>query len=96
MRDSSASLPVLDGKVAGIRRPLRSRMRVSSPDVVASESWLSKPVSRPSAIAPTPASTATPAVRRTQSPTGRERFRSPISRPPKSNASAREVPAPAA
>ena len=66
------------------------------PLLPASETRVSKPVSTPSPIASTPASTATPSPRRTHSPTPNERFISANTRPPTASANASEVAAPAA
>ena len=68
----------------------------SRAEVVPIESWASSPVSSPDAMAATPASTATPATRRAHSPACSDPFIAENSRPPKSNAAASEVHAPAA
>jgi hypothetical protein len=64
--------------------------------VPARETRVSKPVSRPNAIAATPASTNTPRARRTHSPAPSERFISENTRPPMISANAKDVAAPAA
>ena len=68
----------------------------SMPPVLASETRVSRPVSRPSAIAATPHSTSTPSARRTHSPAPSERFISANTLPPISSARPSEVAAPAA
>jgi hypothetical protein len=68
----------------------------SIPDVATVEMRASAPVSSPSAIATTPSSIAAPMPRRTHSPAPSERFIAANTRLPISNATASELPAPAA
>ena len=64
--------------------------------MLASDACVSTPVSRPSAMATTPTSTATPRPRRIHSLAPSERFIAANTRPPISSATASEVAAPAA
>ena len=83
------------GAEAGVgRKPSRSFCSIEA--VLAYETRERNPVSRPKAIAATPASTATPIPRRIHSPIPSERFIAAKTRPPTSKASASEVAAPAA
>ena len=75
---------------------MRSTRPCSSDAVLASETWVRKPVSTPKRIATTPTSTATPRPRRTHSPAPSERFIAVKTRPPMSRARASDVAAPAA
>ena len=68
----------------------------SSLVVLASERLARKPVSSPSAMAATPASTSTPNARRSHSPAPSDCFMAVKMRPPTRSASASEVAAPAA
>ncbi len=74
----------------------RSTRLCSSEAVLASETWVKKPVSTPTAIATTATSTAAPRPRRTHSPAPSDRFIAANTRPPTSSASASDVAAPAA
>ena len=64
--------------------------------LLAEEIWVRKPVSRPSAMATTAASTSTPRPRRIHSPACSDFFIAAKTRPPTSRARAREVAAPRA
>ena len=66
------------------------------PPVVTVDSCASAPVSRPSAIAPTPASSATPIPRLIHSPAPSERFIAANTLPPITSATPSDVAAPAA
>ena len=68
----------------------------SSEAVRATDRRVRTPVSAPSAIAATPASTAMPSTRRIHSPTPSERLSAVNTRPPTSSTTASEVAAPAA
>jgi hypothetical protein len=91
---TGTSISALGG--CGLRGPILSTSACSSAEVVPTERRASRPVSRPSAIAPTPTSTAAPAARRIHSPVWSDPFKAANTRPPKSSAAASEVHAPAA
>ena len=74
----------------------RSTRLCSSEAVLASETWVRNPVSRPKAIATTATSTAAPRPRRIHSPAPSERFIAAKTLPPTSSANASDVAAPAA
>ena len=74
----------------------RSTRLCSSEAVLASETWVRKPVSTPSAIATTATRTAAPRPRRIHSPAPSDCFIAANTRPPTRSAKASEVAAPAA
>ena len=91
---SRPSPPVRPVRHSNARRA--GRRASSRPPVVTVDSCASAPVSRPSAIAPTPASSATPIPRLIHSPAPSERFIAANTLPPITSATPSDVAAPAA